>query len=42
VQVPNTPALVGKAVAFQAANVDLFGAGNPVELSNSLLATIAP
>lgn len=40
--VPATPVLAGKAVAFQAANVDLLGAGNPVELSNSLLATIAP
>lgn len=42
VNVPNSPSLIGQTVAFQAANVDLIGAGNPVELSNALEATIAP
>jgi len=42
VAVPNSPSAVGITVAFQVANVDLIGAGNPVELSTGLQATIAP
>jgi hypothetical protein len=42
VAVPNLPSAVGITVAFQTANVDLVGAGNPVELSTGLYATIAP
>ncbi|TAJ16773.1 MAG: hypothetical protein EPO68_10505 [Planctomycetota bacterium] len=42
VAVPNSPSAVGITVAFQTANVDLVGAGNPVELSTGLTATIAP
>lgn len=42
VAVPNLPSAVGITVAFQTANVDLVGAGNPVELSTGLSATIAP
>jgi parallel beta-helix repeat protein len=42
IAVPNSPSAAGLTVAFQAANVDLIGAGNPVELSTGLFATIAP
>lgn len=42
VAVPNSPSAVGITVAFQAANVDLVAAGNPVELSTGLSATVAP